>query len=924
MKKKLLSLLLAACMVLAMMPGLTLTASAVESYEITVTNNTNGNLANNLATQLSGGKTASDITKLTITGSMNAIDFRWLRDNLSTNIIEIDISGVNLTTLPNDAFCNLIGYAGGKYNNLVSVVLPSGLSSIGDYAFSNCTKLVLTVLPSDLSSIGGYAFSNCTKLALNELPSGLTSIGESAFDSCINLALNELPSGLTSIGGSAFANCTNLALTALPSGLTSISSSAFLNCTNLKLTTLPSGLSSIGDYAFYGCTSLLEVIKCDFTNKLSGITTQTNTFSSAGVKYLLCPDDCFDNSDTQKTFAGITAINHSGDIDNDGADNITEYNNSISSVYLCDIFVTLSYDSSSQKVIASYKSSHYNNITVTPSTNAYTITYNGRNSTTYNSTTAPTASGDYTATFELTTAGNDAYAISSNSTLTVAYKILSQSGVTVQCDDVVYGNDITPSITNSTGGTQTIEYKVKGASDDTYSTTLPKDVGQYTVRVSEAATTTHTAGSATCDFAITKKPITVTVIVENKQYDGLNNATISSANLNGIVGTDQVSLSTPIPTGTFTSVDVANGIIIDLNGDFVLEGAGAKNYQLTQPTDVKANIYNNFNATKGSHYTVTTPDGDNGWFTSDNFVVTATSGHLLSLTNTDDGTWSQTLPYSDDIADGQVTFYIRDIQTKAITTQTTESYKIDKTAPTGEITMKTKQWTSFLNTITFGAFFKNTADVSITGADTTSGVAKIEYQKLSSEADYDENANWTLGSSFSVQSNEKFIVYARITDNVGNIFIFNSDGVIVYSDSEQSTESISFTKTSTTDINADVTLNDNTINEIKNGMNTLVKDTDYTISGGIITFKASYLDSLAVGDYTLTVSYNPMGESYQDASDNETPATTSIALTVSKATSTNNPKTGYTSLPNAWLFAIALASGTAYIVLGRKRKLSCK
>ena len=131
-----------------------------------------------------------------------------------------------------------------------------GLTSIGNYAFRDCTNLALTSLPEGLTSIGNNAFQSCTNLALTSLPEGLTSIRNQAFLSCTSLALTSLPEGITSIEESAFRNCTNLALTSLPEGITSIGQSAFSSCTNLALTSLPEGLTSIGDYAFYGCTNL--------------------------------------------------------------------------------------------------------------------------------------------------------------------------------------------------------------------------------------------------------------------------------------------------------------------------------------------------------------------------------------------------------------------------------------------------------------------------------------------------------------------------------------------------------------------------------------------------------------------------------------------------------------------------------------------
>ena len=146
-------------------------------------------------------------------------------------------------------------------SNITDVYLSDEITSVGSYAFLDCTNLeAINAFPSGLTTIGSYAFGGCTNLALSgSLPSGLTSIGTCAFGSCTNLALTgELPSGLTSIENGAFSDCANLALTGeLPSGLTFIDKYAFGGCTNLALTgELPSGLTSIGSSAFYGCTNL--------------------------------------------------------------------------------------------------------------------------------------------------------------------------------------------------------------------------------------------------------------------------------------------------------------------------------------------------------------------------------------------------------------------------------------------------------------------------------------------------------------------------------------------------------------------------------------------------------------------------------------------------------------------------------------------
>jgi LPXTG-motif cell wall-anchored protein len=110
----------------------------------------------------------------------------------------------------------------------------------------------------------------------------------------------------------------------------------------------------------------------------------------------------------------------------------------------------------------------------------------------------------------------------------------------------------------------------------------------------------------------------------------------------------------------------------------------------------------------------------------------------------------------------------------------TVKVNLDKTAPTNaRITVKDRGFTSFLNAVTFNLFFKETVNVSITADSNIAGVNKIEYQKVSKETDYDPNGPWTSGNSFNVTPEEKFIVYAKVTDNAGNYVIINTEGVIV-------------------------------------------------------------------------------------------------------------------------------------------------
>ncbi|WP_455721538.1 MBG domain-containing protein [Agathobacter sp.] len=269
--------------------------------------------------------------------------------------------------------------------------------------------------------------------------------------------------------------------------------------------------------------------------------------------------------------------------------------------------------------------------------------------------------------------------------------------------------------------------------------------------------------------------------------------------------------------------------------------------------------------------------GDNDWYVT-KVTITPEAGYEISANGTD---WAASLEYD---AQGcqTATYYLKEKATGFITDKKTAEFKIDTGLPTGEIKIKDNGFTEFLNTITFKHFFKKTVDVTITGTDATSGVAKIEYQKVAKGASFDKDGAWTEGKSFSMTANDKSAIYARITDKAGNLAIINSEGIVVYTDATATAEE-TFTRTSTEDVTTGITVNGNTIASVKNGSDT-VAESAYEIKEDKLVLKASYLQTLAAGTYTLTVSYNPYGEAYTADSKGDAPDTSVITLTVKKAT----------------------------------------
>lgn len=237
-----------------------------------------------------------------------------------------------------------------------------------------------------------------------------------------------------------------------------------------------------------------------------------------------------------------------------------------------------------------------------------------------------------------------------------------------------------------------------------------EDAENYTLASQPAGTTAD----------ITVRPVTVEDLhIQDKLYDGTDRAEYDGEpTLGNAVSGDHVALVKGTPS--FTSIRTAEDIAIRFT-EFSLTGADAGNYALTQPTGITASILPY--ALTGGEYAV----NSNDWINHD-FVVTAAEGYLLSLTDTADGVWQQTLRATDETAEGRLTFYVKDLATGAISLQVTEQYRIDRTQPTGEIQVDERTaWQSFLSRITFGLFYREEQTVVITSADETSGVAATEY-----------------------------------------------------------------------------------------------------------------------------------------------------------------------------------------------------
>ena len=150
-------------------------------------------------------------------------------------------------------------YAFSDCRSLTSINIPSSVTSIGEYAFSGCSSLPSINIPYSVTSIGGRAFASCSSLTSINIPSSMTSIEWSTFEGCSSLTSINIPSSVTSIDLQAFWGCRSLTSINIPSSVTSIGQSAFWDCSSLTSINIPSSVTSIDLQAFMGCSSLTSI-----------------------------------------------------------------------------------------------------------------------------------------------------------------------------------------------------------------------------------------------------------------------------------------------------------------------------------------------------------------------------------------------------------------------------------------------------------------------------------------------------------------------------------------------------------------------------------------------------------------------------------------------------------------------------------------
>ena len=234
MKKRILSILLAALMLLSAVPlGMVDTAYAAE---------TSGVAAQSY--YVAGGQCGDDLT--------------WTLDSSGT----LTISGTGPMygySLFKNPWCDSALRSSGISTRVKNVEISSGVTTLGAYALSACDSMTSVSLPETLLAVGEDCFFSSTALHNISIPNSVRSIGDCAFSGCNGLTRVTLGSGLKGIGSQAFNGCSSLSGIVIPEGVPAIEAFTFQDCSNLMEITIPRTVTSIGIYAFDGCYGLSKV-----------------------------------------------------------------------------------------------------------------------------------------------------------------------------------------------------------------------------------------------------------------------------------------------------------------------------------------------------------------------------------------------------------------------------------------------------------------------------------------------------------------------------------------------------------------------------------------------------------------------------------------------------------------------------------------
>lgn len=212
---------------------------------------------------------------------------------------EIDIEGITDVVIPNGV-TSIGEYALCGYRYLTSVTIPDSVILIEERAFEACRSLTNITIPNSVTRIreGAFRFSGLTSVTI---PDSVTGISDRTFYGCARLTSVNIPSSVTIIGWKAFCGCSSLTNITIPDSVTNIGTSAFSDCTNLTTIKISDSMTSIGDSVFSGCERLKSITIPDsvlvigksafkYCSNLTNIEIPDSVISIGELAFYACPN----------------------------------------------------------------------------------------------------------------------------------------------------------------------------------------------------------------------------------------------------------------------------------------------------------------------------------------------------------------------------------------------------------------------------------------------------------------------------------------------------------------------------------------------------------------------------------------------------------------------------------------------------------
>ena len=188
------------------------------------------------------------------------------------------------------------------FSNGTGTITCSGeVTTIGEYAFSDCSGLTSVTIPNSITTIGNSTFYNCSGLTSVTIPNSVTTIGKYAFDYCSGLTKTNYTGTIADwckikFGGSSanpmscshnfYINDVEVKDLVIPEGVDTIGDYAFYNCSGLTSVTIPNSVTTIGNYAFYCCNGV-RTITCYAVNPPTATGTTFEGISQYTKTYVL-------------------------------------------------------------------------------------------------------------------------------------------------------------------------------------------------------------------------------------------------------------------------------------------------------------------------------------------------------------------------------------------------------------------------------------------------------------------------------------------------------------------------------------------------------------------------------------------------------------------------------------------------------------